>query len=54
MWEVEFTEQFQDWMYSLTEAQQGAVVGRVEALRLDGPNLGRPTLTHSEARHCRT
>jgi hypothetical protein len=41
-WEVEFTDEFEEWWDGLTEAQQDAVYERVELRRRDGPNLRRP------------
>ena len=44
MWEVEFTDEFEQWWDSLTEAQQDAVKDRVGLLAEFGPDLGRPVV----------
>ncbi len=60
MWEVEFTDQFEEWWDELTAEQQGAVRARVNLLRRDGPELGRPsvdrvvTSRHSNMKELRT
>lgn len=41
-WVVEFTDEFQAWWDSLTEAEQTAVEGHVGALEALGPSLGFP------------
>jgi len=41
-WDVEYTDQFDDWWEGLTEDQQEAVTARVELLEQQGPSLGRP------------
>jgi len=48
-WEVEFTEQFEAWWMSLTEAQQDALDDRIMLLIADGPALGRPAVDHVES-----
>ena len=42
MWEVEYTEQFADWWYNLSERQQDSVSRLVDRLIQDGPALGHP------------
>ena len=42
-WEIEFTDEWGEWYWSLTEEQQDAVVARLEMLEDQGPTLGRPT-----------
>jgi hypothetical protein len=42
MWEVEYTEQFEDWWSTLSEREQEALTAAVEALEDRGPALGRP------------
>jgi len=42
MWDVEFTEYFEQWWESLTESQQISVRAHVLVLRERGPQLGRP------------
>lgn len=52
MWEVVFTEEFGRWFEGLTEAQQDAIVARVDLLEAHGPALGRPTVdTIKASRH---
>ena len=41
-WEVEFTDQFEDWWVSLTDREQESIVAAVEFLEERGPALGRP------------
>jgi hypothetical protein len=41
-WEVEVTDQFQDWYEDLDEVERDAIAAAVEILEMDGPNLGRP------------
>jgi hypothetical protein len=43
-WEVEYTDQFEEWFDALTEDQQSAVYDRVEQLREEGPQLRRPVV----------
>jgi hypothetical protein len=42
VWEVEFTEQFEEWWNDLTQGQQERVAAAVEVLMHHGPNLKRP------------
>jgi hypothetical protein len=42
MWQVEFTNEFEKWWKTLTEAEQESVKIGVEFLRARGPFLGRP------------
>ena len=52
MWEVEYTDQFEEWWIDLTEDQQAMVTGRVELLASAGPDLGRPAVDRiSSSRH---
>jgi hypothetical protein len=46
MWEVEFTDQFEEWWISLTEDQQDALHAGVVRLEQYGPSLGRPVVDH--------
>ncbi|MQA00127.1 MAG: diaminopimelate decarboxylase [Dehalococcoidia bacterium] len=48
-WEVEFTDQFEEWWDSLTQEQQEALDARVSLLADAGPALGRPTVDHVES-----
>ena len=41
-WEVEFTDEFERWWHTLSEAEQGKVDARVNLLMERGPNLGFP------------
>jgi len=41
-WEVEFTDEFEAWWHTLSEAEQGKVDARVSLLMERGPNLGFP------------
>jgi len=44
MWDVEYTDQFEDWWTDLAADQQVALVAAVELLIVHGPALGRPTV----------
>jgi hypothetical protein len=44
VWEVEYTDQFDDWYRQLTEEEQDMVIARVELLEEHGPALGRPSV----------
>ena len=49
-WEVEYTDEFNEWWETLTEDVQDSIDAAVEALEEGGPTLGRPfvdTLTGS-------
>jgi hypothetical protein len=41
-WEVEFTDEFEEWWHTLSESEQGKVDARVGLLIEHGPNLGFP------------
>ena len=41
-WEVEFTDEFQEWWDSLTEAEQEDLAASVGLLETNGPQLGHP------------
>ena len=41
-WEVEFTDEFEEWWHTLSETEQGKVDARVGLLMERGPNLGFP------------
>jgi len=43
-WEVEFTDQFEEWWESLSGSQQETLDARVSLLAEAGPALGRPTV----------
>ena len=42
MWEVEFTDEFEEWWETLTEAEQDAVTQSVQILQFAGPLLKFP------------
>ena len=42
MWEVEFTDEFEQWWRQLSEAEQEAVAAGVQVLEQLGPGLPRP------------
>lgn len=41
-WEVEFTDEFEQWWNTLSETERGKVDARVGWLMERGPNLGFP------------
>lgn len=52
VWEVEFTDEFEEWWNSLAEAAQEAVAAKVLMLENLGPKLGYPHSTAiKSARH---
>lgn len=52
MWDIEFTDQFEDWWDSLTFEEQQSIKGPVNLLKQRGPGLGRPTVdTVTGSRH---
>ncbi|MDR1788133.1 MAG: type II toxin-antitoxin system RelE/ParE family toxin [Treponema sp.] len=42
VWEIEYTDEFNEWWETLNDAQQGAVDSSVRLLEGAGPNLGYP------------
>lgn len=44
MWDVEVTDEFEEWWQSLTSDQQEALTDRVDLLAGRGPDLGRPVV----------
>lgn len=44
MWEIEFTDEFEEWWRTLTSAQQEAIDDRVTLLSERGPELRRPVV----------
>jgi hypothetical protein len=42
MWTVEYTDEFEQWWLTLTEAQQEDLAVSVQLLRNLGPSLPRP------------
>lgn len=41
-WDVEFTDEFEEWWHTLSESEQGKVDSRVRLPMERGPNLGFP------------
>ena len=60
MWEVEVTDEFEEWWHSLDEAEQESVAASVRLLERLGPGLSRPhadalkTSRHSNMKELRT
>jgi hypothetical protein len=51
-WEVEYTDQFEEWWDTLSLDEQSAIAIAVEALQERGPALGRPFVdTVKTSRH---
>lgn len=42
MWEILTVEEFDNWLLSLSEAEQVDVIACIRVLEIKGPNLGRP------------
>jgi hypothetical protein len=42
VWEIEGTDQFKEWFFSLDAGDDRAVTEAINALAIDGPALGRP------------
>ena len=59
-WEVEYTDEFEDWWESLSEGEQEDISASVQLLEETGPNLGFPHSSgisdskHSHMRELRT
>ena len=52
MWEVEYTDEFEDWWNSLSVDEQRHIAASVELLQQYGPGLGRPAVdTITSSRH---
>lgn len=52
MWNVEFTDQFEDWWTSLGDDAQDAIAAAVDILQEFGPGCGRPMVdTIKGSRH---
>ena len=45
MWEVEYTDEFEEWWKTLNEAEQDAIAFTVGLLRNEGPSLRFPYST---------
>ncbi len=41
-WDIEYTDEFENWYQGLTVLDQNVIVATVEHLERDGPGLGRP------------
>ncbi len=60
VWDVEYTDEFEQWWTSLTEDEQADVNAGVELLERHGPQLGRPHVDtlkgskHSNMKELRT
>jgi hypothetical protein len=49
-WEVEYTDEFEEWWFSLSERDQNRIRASIAVLEQLGPGLGRPlidTIHHS-------
>ena len=59
-WEIEYTDEFEEWWESLSECEQEDVSASVQLLEERGPNLGFPHSSgisgskHSHMRELRT
>ncbi len=42
MWDVEYTDEFEQWWHQLDEQEQSSISTSVEMLREMGPSLSRP------------
>ena len=52
MWEVEYTDEFEDWWNILSVDEQRHIAASVELLQQYGPGLGRPVVdTITSSRH---
>lgn len=52
VWQVEYTDQFDDCYQTLSEQEQDVVIARVELLESAGPGLGRPVVDNvHQSRH---
>jgi len=51
-WEIEFTEEFEEWFETLSDAERADVVATVDFLEIRGTNLGHPQSSGiSSSRH---
>lgn len=51
-WEVEVTDEFDDWYSGLSTEEQDEMIARVELLETGGPGLGRPVVDQlHQSRH---
>ncbi len=52
MWEVEYTDEFEEWWNTLSADEQRHIAASIELLQDHGPGLGRPVVdTISNSRH---
>ena len=52
VWDVEYTDQFEEWWESLSVDEQAAIDVAIEVLQEKGPGLGRPLVdTVKGSRH---
>ncbi|MCY3636809.1 MAG: type II toxin-antitoxin system RelE/ParE family toxin [bacterium] len=52
MWEVEYTDRFEQWWSKLGVDKQSRISAAIDLLIVDGPNLGRPYVdTIARSRH---
>ena len=52
LWEVEYSDEFEDWWHTLLADEQRHIAQAVELLAEYGPSLGRPLVdTISRSRH---
>jgi hypothetical protein len=52
VWEVEFTDEFEQWWTGLDSEQQVVLTDRIDLLAERGPDLGRPVVDRiSRSRH---
>lgn len=42
MWEVEITDEYEEWFLGLTDAEQDSIRASIAVLEEVGPSLGRP------------
>lgn len=60
MWEIEYTDEFENWWVTLSEEEQVSIAASVELLRQLGPGLPRPHVDsvksskHSNMKELRT
>jgi hypothetical protein len=60
VWQIEFTDEFEQWWTSLTDDEQADVSASVALLEINGPQLGRPHVDtikgskHSNMKELRT
>lgn len=51
-WDIEYTDQFEDWWRLLTEDEQDRIAASVQLLSIHGPSLGRPAVDNiTTSRH---